>query len=367
VLRLRTPDQLNAGATLLSAPASITISQPLASLAPTLISMVKGFSRQVTIQLPFVAPAGGIVFDLISSSPLVASLPSNITVLQGERTATFEVQGIAVGVAILRVSHPGWVVMQADISVSPTISLPLAEFRLDETSWTGAANEVRDSTANVNHGMAVNGAITAPSKICSGGYFDGSANRYVALPGKIQDLAVNSFTMMLWVKVDKSHQIDTESTSSTDGVSGQNYALFPTLNTAKWNWDFSGYAGAGISVGTNGISVYEHAGSYMPPVLVWAGAVPSNIWTHVAVVYNSRVPSLYVNGVIRKTGVKGSRANVVPTYLIGSPGYGNYSLGVDEYKIFGGALSAADIGAVYANENAGMNWDGAVRTCTNAQ
>lgn len=73
--------------------------------------------------------------------------------------------------------------------------------------------------------------------------------------------------------------------------------------------------------------------------------------------------SVVVYGVFLKTGIKGSHANVVQTYIVGSASYGNYSLAVDEYKIFSGALSAADIAAVYANENAGMNWDGTVRDC----
>jgi len=366
VLRLRTPDPLNAAETLWSEPLSITVASPQASLVPALVSTLQGSARQVTMQLPFAVPEPGLVFDLISSAPLVASVPANVTVPPGELAATFAVQGVAAGSAVLSLSRPGWLATQANVSVWSAQTQLLAEYRLDEAIWTGTAKEVKDNTANANHGVAVNGAVTAPAKLCAGGSFDGITNRHVVLPEKIQDLAVNTFTMMLWVKPGRSHELDAESASSTAGVSGQNYALFPTLNTAKWNWDSSGYAGAGLSVGTNGISVYEHAGNYMPPLLVWAGAVSASNWTHVAVTYNNGFPSLYVNGVFRKTGVKGSHANVVPTYVIGSANYGNYSLGVDEYKIFGGALPAADIAAVYANENAGMNWDGTARTCASA-
>ena len=363
VLSLRTPDPLNAGANLLSESLPITVSQPQATLVPASVSTLQGGVRELTIRLPFPAPESGLTFALDSSVPLVASVPASVTVAVGELVATFAVQGLASGSAVLSLSHPGWLVTQANVSVWSAQPQVLAEYRMDEASWSGTAKEVKDSTVNANHGVAVNGAITAPAKLCAGGAFDGTTNRHVAIPAKIQDLVADTFTMMLWVKPGRSHELDSESSWSTAGISGQNYALYPTLNTAKWNWDSSGYAGVGISAGTNGISVYEHAGSYMPPVLVWAGAVSSSGWTHVAVTYNNGLPSLYINGVFRKTGVKGSHANVVPTYIVGSAGYGNYSLGVDEYKIFGGALSAADIAAVYANENSGMNWDGTTRNC----
>jgi hypothetical protein len=95
-------------------------------------------------------------------------------------------------------------------------------------------------------------------------------------------------------------------------------------------WQNPELDGESSSSTDGGISVCEHAGFYMPPVLVWAGAVSGSGWTHVAVVLNNGVPSLYVNGIFRRTGLKGGHANVVPTFVIGSSIYGNCSLGVDE-------------------------------------
>ncbi|MDP2832659.1 MAG: LamG-like jellyroll fold domain-containing protein [Pseudomonadota bacterium] len=248
-------------------------------------------------------------------------------------------------------------------------ALPIADWRLDEAAWNGTAGEVKDSGIAAKHGRAVNGASTAAGKLCQGGSFDGTRNRYVSLPADVQNLPgllADNFTMALWVSPGKFHEIDSQSSNATTGVSGQNYALYPSLNTAVWNWDTGGYAGAGISAGLNGISVYEHAGAYMPPVLVWPGAVSRLAWTHVAVVYSAGVPSLYVNGAFKQTGVAGTHPNhlnVLPTHVIGSPVYGNYQGGVDEYKIFSSALSAAQIAAGYTNENAGKNWDGSTRVC----
>ena len=54
------------------------------------------------------------------------------------------------------------------------------------------------------------------------------------------------------------------------------------------------HAGAGISVGTNGIWVIEHSADYWGSPLVYA-AILTN-WTHVAVVYERGKPRLYLDG-----------------------------------------------------------------------
>ena len=48
-------------------------------------------------------------------------------------------------------------------------------------------------------------------------------------------------------------------------------------------------AGAGISVGTNGISVFEHGDNYLPSLLVYD--VPLTGWDHVVVVYENKSPN----------------------------------------------------------------------------
>ena len=55
-----------------------------------------------------------------------------------------------------------------------------------------------------------------------------------------------------------------------------------------------GHAGAGISVGKNGIQVLEHSEGYFEPVLRWSGLIEKE--TPIAVVYKNRVPSLFVKG-----------------------------------------------------------------------
>ncbi len=82
---------------------------------------------------------------------------------------------------------------------------------------------------------------------------------------KILSNVANNFTVEFWVKPQQVHEVDAESQTGTLGNSGQNYVIYPTQATA------TGAAGMGISVGTNGVSVYENAAGYMPSGVGMAG------------------------------------------------------------------------------------------------
>lgn len=116
---------------------------------------------------------------------------------------------------------------------------------------------------------------------------------------------VNNFTFVAWVLPESEHQIDTQADTGVAGVSGQKYLLYPPHGTHGWG---NGHAGFGLSVGTNGISVYEHAADYMPPLLVYKAKLSG--WTHICVVYSNKTPSLYVNGEFVKRGLQ-SKAEFV--------------------------------------------------------
>ena len=124
----------------------------------------------------------------------------------------------------------------------------------------------------------------------------------------------NNFTVELWCLPEGTHQIDTQATSGTTGTYGQNYILGVKFLESP-------DAGFGISIGTNGVSTYEHSNSYMPPLLVHETTITS--FANIVVVYNNKQPSLYINGTFIKTGLTSPRSNV---YLIGDfIGFGDYS------------------------------------------
>src|SRR5690606_33576974 len=75
-------------------------------------------------------------------------------------------------------------------------------------------------------------------------------------------LCKNSFTLFIVARPQATHEIDPMSHQGAAGLSGQNYLLFPP--------HAGPLAGAGLSWGTNGVSIYEHGDDYLPAVLVSA-------------------------------------------------------------------------------------------------
>ncbi|TMP96860.1 MAG: lamin tail domain-containing protein, partial [Verrucomicrobia bacterium] len=78
-------------------------------------------------------------------------------------------------------------------------------------------------------------------------HFDG-ANDLLTLPAPP---AQNSFCLIVVARTAVGHEIDPQGAAGVGGVSGQRYLL-----GATHGGDLN--AGAGLSIGTNGVSVYEH-------------------------------------------------------------------------------------------------------------
>jgi hypothetical protein len=171
-------------------------------------------------------------------------------------------------------------------------------------------------------------AQTASAINCDG------LNDYVD-PNNLITSFSNNFTIESWVRPVATHQMDAESTSGISGISNKRYMLWPT-----WR-NFDG--GIGISVGTNGVSVYEHGSNFINALLVWSGAITN--WTHIAVTFTNKQPSLYVNGALVKTGLASLHTNVWPSLGacnqypgqvggLGGGSYGYYQGEMDEFRLW---------------------------------
>lgn len=151
----------------------------------------------------------------------------------------------------------------------------------------------------------------------------------------------NNFTVEFWVNPQGTRQWQQQSTNNTSGVSGQQYLIVPVWGGAA----ATKRAGMGVSIGTNGISVYEHADNYLPPLLSYD--VPLNGWHHIAVVYNNKVPTLYIDGAWAANGLQSQKDWVSPSYTFSTMGYGIMKGGVDEVRIWSTSRTAAEISANY--------------------
>lgn len=113
----------------------------------------------------------------------------------------------------------------------------------------------------------------------------------------------------------------------------------------------SSNAGLQVAVGTNGIVVYEHAGSWAPIILYYAGDVVDK---QVALVQaTGQSLQLYVNGTLVSASTQSTvRTRVLESYRIGM-GRSCYDINaydyagtVDEFRVYGRALTAAEVSAL---------------------
>src|SRR5206468_7963588 len=115
-----------------------------------------------------------------------------------------------------------------------------------------------------------------------------------------QDMA-GSFTMTVWAKPEIEIDQPSQTNSGSIGLHiFRNDALFPPPGHELYPGLTN--AGSGLSVGRNGVCVFEHGDGYFAPTLVCAA--PLTNWTHVAVVYLDNQPRLYLDGKLVHEGIK---------------------------------------------------------------
>jgi MSHA biogenesis protein MshQ len=224
-----------------------------------------------------------------------------------------------------------------------TITVPtaVADYRMDEGSWNGTANEVKDSSVSALHGTAMLGAVPATGKICNAGNF--TANYVNVADNPALDIT-NNLTVSVWIKPTRCGGAPGKDALMSFYSKDDNYEAHVT-STCKINWWW----------GTGNITSVE--------------TVPTNAWTHVAMVYVAGNQTLYINGVADATGTVAGvlPTNSLPLQIANDQEFGGgtrrFDGMIDELKIFNSALSAAKIFAGYTNENAGTNWDGTARVC----
>lgn len=151
----------------------------------------------------------------------------------------------------------------------------------------------------------------------------------------------DNFTFSAWIKTAQGHERDAQSTGGTAGTAGQKYAFDVEMGG-------SSSAGSGLSVGTNGVSVYEHASSYMPALAVYSNMIGSG-WNFVTVTYLNRQPRIYCNGALASTGFTSTRTPVYAPYKFGGLTYGYLTGSMDEVRISSVTRSANWIWAEYMN------------------
>ena len=99
-------------------------------------------------------------------------------------------------------------------------------------------------------------------------------------------------SVAFWCKPKKEIALQRQ---TKEGVhwSDQNWVVFPSPGHALYGL---GHSGSGISVGTNGVVLFEHWEFNVPPLLTYRFPTPKKKWIHIVVVYDEGKPTLYLDG-----------------------------------------------------------------------
>ncbi|MFB5675125.1 LamG-like jellyroll fold domain-containing protein [Paenibacillus terreus] len=164
--------------------------------------------------------------------------------------------------------------------------------------------------------------------------------------------APNSFTYEFWAKPAAKIMLPPQNATGAEGMHGQRYVI-GAQNTGDVN-----HAGVGVSVGINGVTVFEHTINHLPPVLVYPTEIQD--WVHIAVVYEEKTPLLYINGQLLKIGLTSNKSIVYPCGVFGAlPPYGYYTGALDDLRIWKTARNKEQIAALMHVELTGAE-DGLV-------
>jgi hypothetical protein len=193
--------------------------------------------------------------------------------------------------------------------------------------FSGNAN---DASGYGNNGVVTGAALTADvANNANGAYlFAGNGNITVPMPSGFLPYGSASRTMTAWIE--------------------------PTVGEGQWGV---------VSYGTGNCTALQFGIGLQNGATFWGGcddfqtglAMPVNTWTFVAIVYSSDTPNtmtVYVNGsatVATDTGLGTLATPIASDLVIGqdNANNGNFIGAIDSVRIYGHALSASEVQAVY--------------------
>jgi hypothetical protein len=223
-------------------------------------------------------------------------------------------------------------------AIAPPLAQLLAHWTFDEGSGTTTA----DVTGNGSNGV-LKGPAWTTGQVGGALRFDGVDDR-VSLP-KITclDKLIDNFTVAFWARPEATHTIVAEGASDTSDVPGQRYVIEPeAIVSASGSVDA---IGIGVSVSTNGISVYEHVDGRPLALLVHKAAISG--WTHIAVIFRDKQPTLHVNGKLVRTGQASQKQSVrIRPVALGGESYGHFDGQLDDLRIYDRPLSEDEFAAL---------------------
>lgn len=198
-----------------------------------------------------------------------------------------------------------------------------AQWRLDQTSWNGTANEVVDSSLYANHGTAGGGTTTSSdAHLNRAGIFDG-----------VDDIVTTSYTGTGLTGVTVSAWI-----KRTDAAADYRIIVGSNTNHNFEMWVNSGQVQFALGNFSDGQGAIRDA-----------GAVPLNTWTHVAVTWSATKGfAAYVNKALTRTVGTNVTSITWPSMTIGKDYTANSGWAglIDEVCVWTSPLTPAEIASL---------------------
>lgn len=147
----------------------------------------------------------------------------------------------------------------------------------------------------------------------------------------------SNFSYEIWARPQVGISLHGESTAYlTVSISGNSFVIGAD--------NYGGNCGVGLSLGTNGYCVFEHANNYFSSVNTAAYSFSSTQPSHIVVSVANNQSSVYVNGVFVRTGLtSGYGSNAGTGSSIGYGSYGNYTGYIYIVRYYSKALNAGEI------------------------
>jgi len=311
-----------------SAEASATPQAPPPPGAPS--SLIATMSSAGWIDLTWNAAAGAVSYivkrSTASGGPYV-SLATNVTTTSYHDTSSAP---RTTYYYIVRSVNSG-----GESADSPEASARIEDLhqhlKFDETAGATAA----DSSGNGRNATLVNGPVFAPGRIDNALVFASSSSRYATLPAGLVS-ALNNFTISTWVN---PTTLDNWARVFDFGSGTATNMFLTTQNGATGKPRFA------IKISNSAEQLIDGP-----------SALSTGVWTHIAVTVSGSTGTLYIDGAavgtnnamtFRPSGMGNTTQNYLGKSQYPDP-YFNGAL--DDFRIYGSALSASEIGILAAGQ-----------------
>jgi gliding motility-associated-like protein len=229
--------------------------------------------------------------------------------------------------------------------------------------FNGNAN---DETPNGNNGAVFNASL-APDRNSSpnSAYQFNSASKSRIVVSTLDKSMRNSFSYSFWVKPEKTCIIPPQGQgpNAASGMFDNPCVIHPIHG---WNYgDEQKFAGTGVYVGTNGLYLEEHSAGWEAVPISHSADLSG--WHLINIIYENKVPFLYIDGVFIKKGLPSVRdiyaslgPDKYPIYNYSQSGIGTgyrptvgaaqyFQGSIDDIAYYGRALQPSEVMQIYHN------------------